>query len=531
MNIFRISAAVFGLCLAVFAGYGAWAGIDGPVAVEGGLVSGTSDGDLTVFKGVPFAAPPVGALRFKAPAPVVAWTGVKEASAFAPACMQKSEADPAIGAPALKVSEDCLYLNVWTPAKSAGEKLPVMVWIHGGGFTAGATSYDRYNGANLAKKGVVVVSVAYRVGSFGFLAHPALSAESPHHVSGNYGLLDQIAGLAWVNKNIAAFGGDPKRVTIFGKSAGGISVSILAASPLTKGLVQGAISESGGSFGPTLAPDIPGVRVEPLSLAEKDGVAFAGKFGAMTAADLRAIPAADIQKVDDSAPGIHCVTWDGYVIGGDQYKLYVRGQFNDIPVLIGTNSDEGAAFISHVTAEEHKKAVESGYGPFAESLLKVYPATDDAVALQSSRDLRRDTSYAWSTWVWAQLQANTGKSKVFMYYFDHKPPQAPTSHIKARGAWHGAELPFVFNNFDSDVNYDATDHAIADAVATYWTNFAKTGDPNGTGVPAWPRFTNAYPKVMHFTDKPEVGGVANLPQLQAVDAYMKWRRSQEGPTP
>ncbi len=238
MTRFRFADVTAALCLLALSASSAGAAMNGPVTTEGGMVEGTVENGVTVYKGIPFAAPPVGDLRWKAPQPVRPWSGVKRTAAFAPACMQNGAANPRIGAPAIKVSEDCLYLNIWTPANSAQDKLPVMVWIHGGGFTGGATSFDLYNGANLAKKGVVFVSVAYRVGSFGFLAHPALSAESSHHVSGNYGLLDQIAGLEWVKNNIAAFGGDPNRVTIFGESAGGISVSILAASPLTKGSVS-----------------------------------------------------------------------------------------------------------------------------------------------------------------------------------------------------------------------------------------------------------------------------------------------------
>ena len=501
-----------------------------PVETEGGLVEGTAENGLAIYKGIPFAAPPVGDLRWKAPQPVHPWSGVKETKEFAPACMQKSAANPALGVPALKISEDCLYLNIWTPAKSAGDKLPVMVWIHGGGFTGGATSIALFDGANLAKKGVVVVSVAYRVGSFGFLALPALSAESPHHVSSNYGLLDQIAGLKWVKNNIAAFGGDPDRVTIFGESAGGISVSILAASPLAKGLFQRVISESGGSFGPTLKFGIPGVRVEPLPLAEKDGEAFARKFGVTTPAKLRAISAEDIQKADDAAPGIRAVALDHYVIMGDQYKLYEQGRYNDVPALIGTNSDEGALFVRKATAAEFKKTVESGYGPYAESILKVYPASDDAMALQSARDLTRDTNYAWSTWTWARLQAKTGKSKVFLYYFAHKPPEAPNAGFTSKGAAHGAELAYVFHH-DPQQTWTGQDRALSEQVMTYWTNFAKTGDPNGTGMPRWPDYQASEQTVMHFNDSADPGPLPNTEQLKAVDAYMAWRRGQEKSTP
>jgi para-nitrobenzyl esterase len=525
MKRLGLTALVGALC---FAGHFAEAAMNDPVTTEGGLVEGTGADGLMVYKGIPFAAPPVGDMRFKAPAPVKPWTGVKATKEFAASCMQNKSGIPMLGLPELTVSEDCLYLNIWTPAKSAGEKLPVMVWIYGGGFTMGSTSYPLYDGANLAKKGVILVSVNYRVGPFGFLAHPALSADSPHHVSGNYGLLDQIAGLKWVKDNIAAFGGDPDRVTIFGESAGGISVSMLAASPLAKGLFAGAISESGGSFGPTGSRTAAGENVQILSSAEKDGEAFADKLGAKTVADLRKLPADDIQKAsEDRQQNVGWPVADGYVIPADQYKLYLAGRYNDVPVLIGTNDDEGALFVFKSDKADYVKSTEERYGPFAKSILKAYPATDDATALQSARDLARDTIFGWHTWVWAQLQAKTGKSKVFMYYFDHKPPQAPNSPMKTRSASHGAEMVYVFDNLDGPVPYTDDDRAVADAMSTYWTNFAKTGNPNGPGVPEWPVFTGAKPAVMHVKDKPMAGPVPNLPQLQAVDAYMAWRRGQE----
>jgi para-nitrobenzyl esterase len=254
------------------------------VKVNGGLLQGVIENGLTVYRGIPFAAPPVGELRWKAPQPAAKWEGVRMADKFAPGAMQ------GINPPSGK-SEDCLYLNVWSPAKSPTEKVPVLVWIYGGGFAVGYTSDPMYSGENLAKKGVVFVSIAYRVGQLGFLAHPELSAESPDHVSGNYGLLDMIAGLKWIKQNIAAFGGDPDKVTIFGESAGGIAVSMLCASPLAKGLFQGAISESGGSFGPTRVTTYPGENMKTLKQAETDGQGFVQKAGASSIADLRKIPA------------------------------------------------------------------------------------------------------------------------------------------------------------------------------------------------------------------------------------------------
>lgn len=254
------------------------------VRVEGGLLQKTSEDWLTVYRGIPFAKPPVGDLRWCAPQPPAKWEGVRQATRFAPGPMQG-------GNPPSGKSEDCLYLNIWTPAKSAGDRIPVLAWIYGGGFGAGATSEQNYSGENLASKGVVLVSIAYRVGQLGFLAHPELSKESPNHVSGNYGLLDMIAGLQWVQKNIAAFGGDPNKVTIFGESAGGIAVSMLCASPLAKGLFHGAISQSGGSFGPPRPTTFPGENLKRLADAEREGQAYVTSAGVSSIAELRKVDA------------------------------------------------------------------------------------------------------------------------------------------------------------------------------------------------------------------------------------------------
>ncbi len=340
----------------------------GQVKVEGGIIQGTVTEDLTIYKGIPFAAPPVGDLRWKAPQPVEKWDGVKQTVDYAPAPMQG-------GNPASGKSEDCLYLNVWTPAKSANEKLPVLVWIYGGGFSFGSTSDPVHNGEHLARKGVVLVSVAYRVGQLGFLAHPELSAENPNKVSGNYGLLDQIAGLQWIKNNIAAFGGDPNKVTIFGESAGGISVSMLCASPLTKGLIHGAISQSGGSFGPTRPTTFPGENMKPLQQAEQEGVEYAQKVGAASIAELRKMDA-DKLPMGMGMGGAWPIV-DGYVIPDDQFKLYEAGNYNDIPVLIGYNSDEGLSFPAGRTPEEFVASVQRRFGPYADSLLQAYPLTNN----------------------------------------------------------------------------------------------------------------------------------------------------------
>ncbi len=498
-----------------------------PVRTQAGSVRGMTEDGITVYKGIPFAAPPIGDLRWRAPAAPAAWTGVHTADKFAPACMQVPVVQADLGMESVATNEDCLYLNVWTPAKLPREKLAVMVWIYGGGFTIGGTSMSLYNGKNFAKKGVVLVSIAYRLGRFGFLAHPELSREQGGH-SGNYGLLDQIAGLQWVKHNIAAFGGDPNRVTIFGESAGGIAVSMLSASPLAKGLFRGAISESGGNFAPVHQTGTEGgENMDSLATAEKSGTAFLAKLGAASIADARKLSAADILK--NSPPGLGG-SWpiiDGYVLLGDQYKLYEAKRYNDTPVLIGTNSDEGALFVASAKAGEYQKTIHAGYGEYADKILAAYPGNTDAEALRSSRDMFRDATFAWPTWTWARLQSKTGKGKVYVYYFSHRPnyPNAPA--FKDWGAAHAGEIAYVFGNFTAGMPATPSDRTVSDEVSSYWVNFAKSGDPNGSGLPHWPNFTNSSAQVMNLDDPSKAVDVPNLQKLEVLDGYFAWRREAE----
>jgi len=496
-----------------------------PVHIQNGRILGTSQNGLTVYKGIPFAAPPVGPLRWRPPQPVANWSGILRADHFGPTCIQTIESwmGP------LHTSENCLYVNVWTPAKSPHANLPVMVWIYGGGFTSGSTAIPLYSGENLAKHGVVVVSIAYRVGPMGFLALPALSAESRHHVSGNYGLLDQIAGLKWVQRNIAAFGGDRHRVTIFGESAGGISVSILCATPLARGLFQGAISESGGSFGAPRTPPMPGENIQMLANAEREGVAFEHRLGATSLAQLRRLPADAIQNARADR-GEFWPVLDDWVITGDQYTLYQQGRYHHTPVLIGTNSDEGALFGTPPTREAYIRGAKKRFGPFADRVLKAYPATSDGWR-QSSMNLMRDAGFAWGTWSWARLQSHTSKSPVYVYYFNHIPPRPADSPWKnAIGAVHSEEMAYVFQHLDQTPNlpWTVVDRSLSDDISDYWTNFAKYGNPNGPGLPRWVAFTVANPKVMHFTDAPQMGGVPNLNNLKVLNGYFAWRRTPKG---
>jgi para-nitrobenzyl esterase len=494
-------------------------GQPGQAKVEGGWIQGTMEDDLLVYKGIPFAAPPVGELRWRAPQPLQKWDGIKQTTSFAPAPMQG-------GNPPSVKSEDCLYLNVWTPAKSANEKIPVLVYIYGGGFSSGCTSDPWISGEKLAKKGVVLVTIAYRVNQFGFLAHPELSTENANHVSGNYGLLDQIAALKWIQKNIAAFGGDPGKVTIFGESAGAISVSMLCASPLAKGLFQGAISQSGGSFGPTRPTTYPGENMKTLKQAENEGDLFLKKAGVSSIAELRKL---DAQKLPSGwgLPGGWPIV-DGYVIPDDQYKLYEAGKYNDIPVLVGYNSDEGASFTWVKTTEEFISGVKTRYGKFADTLLKAYPLDSNRIT-KTARDLARDAAFGWQTWIWARLQSKTGKSKVFYYYFDQHPDYPKDSPRYGYGSPHAQDVSYVFQHLDT-ANQETTksDIEISDAMATYWTNFAKYGNPNGKGVPVWPAFSDNNPTVMYFRQTPHIGPVPSAESLKVLDSYFKWRRTPEG---
>lgn len=498
-----------------------------PVRVDGGVIAGAVEDGVTVFRGIPYAAPPVDDRRWKAPQPVVPWEGTRSATAFGPACMQTNGAIAHLPAP----SEDCLFANVWTPARPP-DRLPVMVWIHGGGFAAGTPAETLYHGEWLAKKGVVVVSLAYRLGVFGFLAHPELSAESDRHVSGNYGLLDLIAGLQWVRRNVAAFGGDPSRITIFGESAGGIAVSQLCASPLASGLFQGAISQSGGSFGPVGAGGGPGENMRTLDAAEREGAAWAGSIGAQSLEALRALPATQLQE---AARRVRIGAWpiaDGWIVPGDQYALYEARRYNDVHVLIGYNSDEGATFGAPRSQQEYVDNVRRRYGPFSDKLLAVYPGGETPEARKTSRDLTRDSAFGWHTWSWGRLQSASGRSRVFMYFFDEPVPPGPRR--PGFGTPHAGELPYVFRQLTEHRRPAPTprDEALSELLRTYWTNFAKTWSPNGAGLPEWPAFTGAAPLVLHISSEAtKAGRLADEAGLKVLDDYFAWRRGAAAHAP
>ncbi len=495
----------------------------GIVSVTGGRVEGVTADGIASFKGIPFAAPPVGNLRWRAPQPVRPWSGLKKADHFGPSCMQDATDVKRWGTPPA-LSEDCLYLNVWTAARSARAKLPVMVWVYGGGLVRGMTSAPVYDGTHLARKGVVVVSVAYRLGALGFLADPELSAESPHHVSGNYGLLDVIAALQWVRANIGKFGGDPSRVTIFGQSAGGGIAGILAASPLGKGLFQRAISESGDLSG--------GGQGDSLDLpaAEAVGKRFLAQLGARSIVAARTL-AARVLVQAQSRVGRFLAVRDGYVRPDEEYERYAAGRFTDTPLLLGTNSDEGEVLVPlGATQARFEAQIRAQYGSYAHAILALYPHATDAEAEQAARDVVRDSDLAWSTWVWALLHSQKGTDKTYLYYFDRHSPQAPL------GPTHTAEIGYVFGNLVSIVKGapfalsgppGPADVALSNLIQSYWVNFVKTGDPNGPGLPHWPAFSVSSQRVMYLDARPHAGPVPNLKKLRVLDAYFTWARQQE----
>jgi para-nitrobenzyl esterase len=484
--------------------------------VTGGAVSGTAQDGISIFKGIPFAAPPVGALRWKAPAPVIPWSGVKQADAFAPACMQA----PHSQGNTAPVSEDCLYLNVWTPARAARDKLPVIVWIHGGGYVGGSTSIPLYDGTGYAHKGVVFVSLAYRLGPYGFLAHPELSRESGHG-SGAYGIEDLIAGLQWVQKNIAAFGGDPKLVTIFGHSAGSSAVSILAASPRAKGLFERVIAMSGSSFAPlqTSALGASGLSIPSLKLAEDTGTAFLSKLGAPNIAAARKLSADTIQAATGGGPSFRPAA-DGYVLPKDPYSLYQAGRFNDTPVLLGHTSDETLVFggPKSVTPADFETQIRQQYGAHADAVLGVYPHTTAAEAVSALRHVRNDTQFGWNMWTWAREQSKQGKGKVFSYYYNNHPPQA-------EGSGHGSDVGFHFQTLAARGTPAKQDLALSDMISSYDVNFAKTGDPNGQGLPQWPAFTEQNELVMVFDATPGARPYPLLDQAKVLDGYFDGLRN------
>ncbi len=494
-----------------------------PVRVDGGLVEGDRADGTIRYRAIPYAAAPTGPRRWREPQPVQPWTGVRRAGGFAPACAQTGASIP--GETVAAMSEDCLYLNVWTPASAQRRRLPVLVWIHGGGFANGNAGLPLYRGDRLARRGIVVVTFNYRLGAFGFLAHPELTRESARASSGNYGLLDQVAALRWVQRNIAALGGDPGRVTIAGQSAGSSSVSILMASPLARGLFQQAIGQSGGFFEPLqLAPHF------ALRNAERDGVAFASALGAHSLAELRALPAGTILRAN-AGRITHPVT-EPYLLPRPPFDVFTAGQQAHVPILVGVNGREAVALADfrNVRAATFGADIAAAFGPLPRPLLDAYPhQADDLDARRARIAFETDLRFGWNMWAWARLQAASG-SPVFAYRFEQSPPFPAGSPYAGWGPSHFAELWYMFDHLDQEPwPWTAGDRQLADTMAAYWTNFVRTGNPNGRGLARWPVAGTDGAPLMILRDRQAVGRPDRPEALAVFDAvYAQLRRS---PTP
>ena len=489
----------------------------GILKVAGGRISGApaAGGRISAYKGIPFAAPPVAELRWRAPQAVRPWKDVRLADAFAASCVQNivdvrkpwTYEFMAHG----RVSEDCLYLNVWTPARSASERNPVLVFIHGGANTEGSGSVPVYDGEGLAAKGVVAVTINYRLGVLGFLAHPELTKEAPYHASGNYGLLDQIAAVRWVRDNIAAFGGDPRRIAVAGQSAGAAAVRNLLISPLAKGTFQRAIAESGASVTGF------GSNTRTLADAEQSGLRFSQEKGARSLADLRAMswqqlvaqPAAPGGAPAGAPPFRWGTILDGHALTVSEAEAFASGSHNDVPVLAGSNKDEGGAVPKPATTlEAYRKQAEQRYGDRAAEFLKLYPAASDEEAGAAQNESARDQSRV-GTYLWAARRAKTARTKTFTYFWTHALPGPDSAQY---GAFHTSEVPYVLNTLAmSDRPFSDADRKIADTMSSYWANFAATGDPNLRELATWPSVGESPDKTMAVGDSFEPIPLAGSP--------------------
>ncbi len=473
------------------------AGAQVQVKTTFGTIEGTTEKGTTVFKGVPFAAPPVGELRWRPPQPPFAWGEVRKADKFSASCMQF---EPGERLPWTKefmvhndISEDCLYLNIWTPRVDASANLPVIVYIHGGSFREGSGSVAVYGGSNLAGKGAIVVTINYRLGPFGFLAHPELTAESEHHSSGNYGLLDQIAALRWVNANIAQFGGDPHNVTIWGQSAGAFSVEILMASPAASGLFQHAQADSGvGAFGKPMAA---------LDGGEQNGIKFATEHHAASIKELRALSADALIYVPDPKAGLAGAfrfgpIVDGWVLPDTPSNMNAKGSDSDVPVIAGYQADDFALLFQPIhTLDDYHHLIQKQYGDMAAELEKLYPVTKaediKTVMATAGRDRNRVSMFHW-----ASARAMSHHQPVFTYNFDRAIPWPQHPEF---GAFHGDEIPYFFLNLEMlDRPWETEDSTLSRNVSSYLVNFASKGDPNGVGLVSWPKIDQNQPQTMEL---------------------------------
>jgi para-nitrobenzyl esterase len=487
----------------LFAYTSVFAQLSANVLTSNGIVEGTVSGNpaVMVYKGLPYAAPPVGENRWRAPQPAAAWSGVRKAIEYAPRCVQNGFAP---GADQPLSSEDCLYLNVWAPVQMQPAGVPVIVWIHGGGFSVGSGSQATTDGANLASKGAVVVSFNYRLGSFGFMAHPELTAESPNQSSGNYAMLDIIKVLEWVYDNAAAFGGDPVNITIVGESAGAHAVASLMASPLSRGLFHHAILQSGAWMGLGIGKQATLAELEAL------GSEQAVKFGASSIADLRN---ASAQQIFENFPTNGSINVDGYFLPKDPSLIFAANEHVPVDVLAGSNSDEAIFFGPGLqTAAEFEEYARNKYGPLAQRFLALYPADTDQQANASYLKSFSD-ELAWQMRRLGKYQSERGLGS-FIYYFNHVPPGQ-----EARGATHVAELAYMFNQHELQTNWTDIDRKLGDTMASYWVTFATRTNPNREGLPQWPPYRgNVMGNVQVLGD--EVAPETNLvPSAEALEFF------------
>jgi para-nitrobenzyl esterase len=511
----NLSSLLALLCLGL-ASLAAIAAESGPVVVtRAGAVRGSA-GYPEAFRGIPYATPPVGRLRWHAPLPPKPWAGVRDATRFGNDCVQT----PWIVLSGVPFSEDCLTANVWTLAHGVAERRPVLVFIYGGAFIGGSGAYALYDGASLAREGVVVVSFNYRVGIFGFFAHPGLSAESPTHASGNYGIQDQIAALQWVRDNIAAFGGDPKRVTIFGESAGAFSAAVLLVAPKAKGLFRGAILQSAGL---------------PRLNTQAESEAAGARLGTDIAA-LRKLPAEELLKhnfdffahssFDILQGGFPAPTIDGDVLVEQPRDLFTRGAINPAFVVVGYNADEGAMFLPHdhkPTKASYEEWVQAGFGPFAADVLRLNPAVDDASATAAMAAVMGDAVFNEPSRMIARSAVKAGLA-TYAYLFTKSLANAPPA------PWHSEEMRYVFGTLDSPgfVPFrpaaNAGDHILSRAMRRYWARFAAHGDPNGAGLPNWPAYDPSSDSYLEFGEPIRAGAGFRRPQLDVTERF--WAASR-----
>ncbi len=496
-----------------------------PLHLEQGAIAGTSgiDTDIRAYKGIPYAAPPVADLRWRPPQPPFPWEGTFKADTFSPGCIQNlARSRPPWTEEFMhqgSIDEDCLYLNIWSGASDAEEKRPVLVYVHGGGFTEGSGSVPVYDGEPLAKKGLIVVTINYRLGLFGFFAHPELGAESDHSASGNYGLLDQVAALKWVQENISEFGGDPDNVTVAGQSAGAVSVHLLTASPLAKGLFHRVIVQSGvgglASFGLTNSRSL----ASPLSDMERNGVEFFEAIGARSIEAMRAMPADELIAVSVPPTVRFWPVIDGYFLLDNVPTIYGEGSQNDVPMMTGFNADEGSAFPGYgqSTIEEYSNTVNTRHGERADAYLALYPApTDEASGLALKTGLRDLAAVALGRL--AVERAQSAETEAYLYYFERGIPWPERPEF---GAFHTAEVPYFFNTLDHiDRPWTEVDRQLADLMSTYWVNFSTHGSPNGLDVPLWTAFDESDFQFMRLGTKIEFAKITDQTKTEFFLDYL-----------